>query len=133
MSHIAKYGTALRGVNPQLMRSALEVVAKKFGGQISKSVADYSGHQVKDWDGSEIFLALKTDKLPSGVAVVLDEKNNPSFVALVDQGGSAIAELRKEIEFTYKTLAVHAALDQLGYKVSPNSFESGVLLEGEKS
>lgn len=132
MSHIATYGTQLKGVNLDLLKSAFEAVAAKHEVKLSKSITDYYGNQVTTWDGSKIVAAIKTDQIPQGVAVVLDAKNNPSFVALTDQGRKAVTDLQKEVENAYKALATVIALQQLGYRVNSKRVDGGIVSEGER-
>ena len=132
MSHIAQYSASLKGVDRDLLKKALDVIAKKFHGKIGSTVYSMYEKDVSEWDGKKILASIKTKELPDGLGLALDKNNNLTFVGESAHNSSARKEVIQEIEYVYKILAHSKVLGDLGYSIQPTSTESGTLLEGEK-
>ncbi len=133
MSHIAKYTTDLVGIDTDLCRKAMEVLAKKFGGEVSTTVdASHEGLNMSSWKGRKIVAAVRTRNLPSGLGVIREADGKPSLVA--DPYGRAreVDLLKAEFLKTYRTLAIAVAMKGLGYDVLASASGGTTVIKGEK-
>jgi hypothetical protein len=154
MSHIATYAATLTTVNQDLLKKAMEIVMQRIGGTFSESVDSMDERDnVKVWLGKKIFAAIRTKRLPQGVGIILDEKGKPAYVydklyvaerttnfvrndiflKLARESEAEFEAITKEIELTYKALAIAHALKALGYHVESETVESGIAIQGEKA
>ena len=131
MSHIATYTASLGQVNQDLLKQALEIVAQKLGGQVTDSIQDYYGKNIRDWDGSAILHGIKTPNVKRGIGVSM--KNG--ILQFVGDGygyESKFRELRSEIELTYKKLALAKALKESGYDFEVAANAVGTIFQGRR-
>src|SRR3989338_6820155 len=116
MSHIATYAASLGQVNHDLLKQALEIVAKKLGGKVTSSIEDYYGKTLTEWNGSPIIAGIQTPSVNRGIGVTM-KNGTVQFVGDSYGCESKFRELRSEIEVTYKKLALAKALKECGYEV----------------
>jgi len=131
MSHIATYAASLGQVNENLLKQALEIVAKKFGGQVVDSIKDYYGKNLTSWDGSPITAGIQTPSVKRGIGITM---KNGILQFVGDNYGceNKFSELRKEIELTYKKLALAKALKESGYEIEVAANAAGTIFQGRR-
>lgn len=153
MSHIAEYGCSLTKVDPELLKKAMELVARNRGGKVTATVDSVDERDnVSQWHGKKIFSAIRTKDLPQGVGIILDNNGKPTYAydklyvaekttnfvrnatfhKLAKQSEDEMNAIKAEVEKTYKTLAVAVALNKMGYSVNTQSGDRATLITGEK-
>lgn len=131
MSHIATYGTSLCQVNSELINQTLEIVAEQLGGEKTNSITDYYGKELTEWNGARIINGIKTRAAKRGVGITI--KNGVLQFVGDDYGCTkGFAELKEEIELTYKKLALARALQELDYEIDIESHAIGTIFHGSK-
>ena len=127
MSHWTVCKVRIKNPDPQLLRSALEVLAQKLGSKVvdNYEVIGYHGRAKCD-------LAIPL-KLPYGNGYGIIVKNGEIKVVVDDHGAPLTAEaFAQELTQTYTALAVAQAVQQLGWNVTNVQEEKeGVLMEVE--
>lgn len=135
MSHLARYGSKLKGINEDLLAATLKIVAKRHkGGKVGKTVdATSEGSNMKTWNGRPIIASLRTDDCKTGIGLVVETEGTVQFVADTYYNRAGFASIQKEIERTYTALAYAQALNSLGYAVATNTKGEVTVLRGQKS
>ena len=152
MSHIAQYQSQLSGVNEEILKAAAKFVAEQIGGKLSDTIDGYDeGNGRHSPDGQKFLVAIRTSKLPQGLAIVVNDGRvkyfcdrichaeratnlvrNSKFHELAKEGEAEFKEITSQVEKTYRVLAVTRALNNLGYRVNAKSAEGGTVLTGKK-
>jgi hypothetical protein len=128
MSHI--YTAQTKIVNPQmeLLRQAVEIVARQHqGGEVKSVYLDYYRRTHRPSTG----LALYTAQLHRGIGLTIERETGAlSFIG--DSWGviQAYEQAQQEIIQTYTSLAVVQALTQMGYTPQAEEAEGQVAIRG---
>ncbi len=153
MSHIAEYQCSLNKVDPELLKKAMEMVAKNRDGKVTATVDSVDERDnVAEWHGKKIFGAIRTKDLPQGVGIILDKNGKPTYAydklyvaekttnfvrnstfhKLAKQSEDEMHAIQAAVERTYKTLAIGVALKKMGCDVSVQSSDRATIITGEK-
>ena len=108
---------SLGQVDQDLFQQALKIVAEKFGGTVEKSIKDYYGKELTEWEGAPIIGAIKTPAVKRGLGFIM---KNGKLQCVGDSYGceSQYKALQKEVERTYRALALARALTETSWEIS---------------
>lgn len=132
MSHVSTNTSTLNAVNNELLKTTLNLVAKKHGGKVSRTISDFYGKELDEWNGSKMLGAVKTSTVKRGVGLIM-KNGQLHFVGDSYGAESHFAQLRQDIESTYTKLALIAALSQEGFEVNIETVDLGTLIQGVAS
>jgi len=126
MSHWTVARVKIANPDPQLLRQAMEVIAKELG---AEGVVE--NYRVTGYRASAQCLYAIPMKLPygNGYGVLIDYDGELRVV--VDETGAPMTaeEFAQRLAQYYTVLAVYAAAQQLGFSVTAQQLEQGVLLD----
>jgi len=126
MSHWTVARVKIANPDPQLLRQALEVIAKELG---AEGVAE--NYRVVGYHAAMDCLYAIPMRLPwgNGYGVYVDQ--NGELRVVVDDHGAPLTaeEFAQRLAQYYTVLAVYAAAQQLGFSVTAQQLEQGVLLD----
>jgi len=117
MSHVAQYQCSLTKVDLVILKKVLDFLAKKLNGKVVDKIKDYYGNEVKEWEGKKLIGAITTPNVPKGIGIIANDDNTISFVGDSYRCSQDFNELRKNIEFTYKQMALVIKMVEKGARV----------------
>jgi len=112
MSHFSLVKVKIKNPNAQLLKRAVELIAKELGGQVTEEVRDYYGNAMN------VVAGIVNNVFPRGVGVKVNERGEVEIVG--DFWGVPKAEVQKFQQLLtqyYTAMAVQQALSALGYRV----------------
>lgn len=132
MSCIIGALSALGIVNVDILKMALEVIAKEEGIEVGKSVKKYSGSSCTSWEGMEIIGSLTINALPRGIGVAVDKQGKLHFIGDSYNCETAYNKLKERIETRYKDVSMILTLQELGYEVETTEKDGTAIFVGVK-
>lgn len=130
MSHYAMTKLKIKNPNMQILKRAIENIAKQLGGEIVNEIEDYYGNKAK-----VKFMGIKTRAMYRGVEIYVDNKG------MVQIGGDfygyndKVQELKQRLEMEYTAEATAESLRMMGYTttkqyVNMNTPQKQIVVEG---
>ncbi|MCX8205544.1 MAG: hypothetical protein N3H31_07840 [Candidatus Nezhaarchaeota archaeon] len=112
MSHFTLIKIKIKDPNVQLLKKAIEQVAKELNATIITQVQDYYGR------GKDVIIGLKNNEFYRGVGVIVEGGEIKLIGDFWGVKQSYIDQFQQLLTQNYTALAVQASLQQLGYQVS---------------
>lgn len=108
----------MRPIIEECAQNALAHLAALLGIGVTKHVSDYGGRVITTFNGLNIIGSLRTQNLPGGLGIVVDQQGNIQFVTddYKDQWKKEITRLRSLFETAFSAEAGMAIARILGYK-----------------
>lgn len=125
MSHFSICKVKIKNPNIELLKQAVEFLAKELNGEIVDKIFDYYGKEMTDF-----IIAIKTEKIFRGVGVKI-ENGEVKLVGDFYQVHSAIDNFQKNLVKTYTSLAVANSLKSMGYNVQMQKSKEKVVIYAE--
>jgi hypothetical protein len=126
MSHFSLIKIKIRNPSVQLLKKAIEIIAKEVNGEIVNSVRDYYGN-VRD----DIVLGIKNDVFFRGIGVKVNEKGEVEIVGdfyCISQG--EVERFKQLLVQNYTTLAIQQSLVQMGYQIQTQKVQDKIYVRG---
>lgn len=112
MSHFTLIKIKIKDPNVQLLKKAIEQVAKELNATIITQVQDYYGR------AKDVIIGLKNNEFCRGVGVIVEGGEIKLIGDFWGVKQSYIDQFQQLLTQNYTALAVQASLQQLGYQVS---------------
>lgn len=105
------------GVNAELLKRTLEIIAQEEGVKIRNFVEVDSGTKYTSWEGYQILGAIATKKLPRGIGVIINEKGELIYAGDKYRCESEFQKMQERIDSTYSSLALILATQEAGFQI----------------
>lgn len=119
MSHVSSVKTKLKGVNADMMKKVLEIIAKKIGANVVSvdSIKDYYGRSVLKSmpKGVNPVAALSGGRLNFGAVVAMNQDGEVGVYGDFWASSVSKEQLASMIETEYTAMAVETALTMQGF------------------
>ncbi len=125
MSHFSICKIEINAPNVELLKQAVEQLAKELDGEIV--------NEIRDWGGnirSDFIIAVKTSRLRRGVGITV-ENGEVKLVGDFFNVEEDVEAFQKNLVKTYATLAVAKSLKSLGYNVQTKKQAEKVIILAE--
>jgi len=112
MSHFSLVKVKIKNPNAQLLKRAVELIAKELGGQVTTTIKDYYGNTMN------VVAGVVNDVFKRGIGVKVNERGEVEVVG--DFWGISKSEVQRFQQLLtqyYTAIAVQQALSALGYRV----------------
>jgi len=122
LSHMLRAMLKITTANEQLVKAAMEQLAKELGGIVTQYVKDFYGRR------TNVVAGMYGDDI-RGFGVAIERGR---LVAVGDDYGCrmTMGEFMKKFTQTYQAVAVQAALAQMGYQTNTTRVETGLRVIG---
>jgi hypothetical protein len=125
MSHFSLIRIKIKNPNVNLLKKAVEMIAKELGGQTVTQIYDYYGRAM------DVTVGLVSANFRRGVGVKVNERGEVEIVG--DFWGvsrSAVEKFQQLLVQNYASLAMQTALAQLGYQIQAQKVQNKVYIRG---
>ena len=112
MSHYAVTKIKIKNPNMEILKRAVENVAKQLGGQVVNEIEDYYGHKQK-----VKFMGIKTKAMYRGVEIYVNDKGEVVLGGDFWGYGSEVNNFQNLLSMEYTAEATAESLRTLGYTV----------------
>jgi len=126
MSHFSLIKIKIKNPSVQLIKKAIEIIAKETNGEVVNSVRDYYGNT-----RSDIILGIKNSTFFRGIGVKVNEKGEVEIVGdFWNIPQSEVEKFKQLLVQNYTTLAIQQSLVQMGYQVQVQKVQDKVYVRG---
>jgi len=126
MSHFSICKIKIRNPNIELLKQAVEQLAKELNGEIVTEIRDFAGNVRTDF-----LMAVKTPQLYRGVGIQVTERGEVKLVGDFWRVEYAAKVFEKNLVKTYTTLALSQTLSQMGYRLNVQKAKEKVMIYAE--
>ncbi|MEM3793289.1 MAG: hypothetical protein QXS76_00120 [Candidatus Bathyarchaeia archaeon] len=123
MSHFALIGIKIRNPNLQLLRAAIERVAKELGAQAVKEIEDFYGNKNRDF-----IMAIRSPAFRRGIGVKVEGGEVKVVGDFYGVSQSALENFQNALARQYAALATVAALNRIGYRPTIQQVGNKILI-----
>ena len=113
MSHYAMTKIKIKNANMQILKRAIENVAKQLGGHVANEIEDYYGHKQK-----VKFMGIKTDAMFRGVEVYVNQQGEVVVGGDFYGYRNRVNEFQDLLTMEYTAEATADSLRAMGYTVN---------------
>jgi hypothetical protein len=125
MSHFSLIKVKIKNPNVNLLKKAVELIAKELNAQVVSQVHDYYGRAM------DCVVGIKNADFPRGIGVRVNASGEVEVVGdfwKVRPG--AVESFQKALVQYYTALAIQSALQALGYQVQLNKVQEKIHIRG---
>ena len=125
MSHFSLIRIKIKNPNVNLLKKAVELIAKELNAQVVSQVHDYYGRTM------DCVAGVKNADFPRGIGVKINSSGEVEVVGdfwKVRPG--AVESFQKMLVQYYTALAMQSALQALGYQVQVNKVNDKIHVRG---
>ncbi len=121
MSHMSLIKLSIVNPNMEILKAAMEQVAKQFGARLTTTVKDGYGHT------RTVAIGFKGDRFPYGVGVNVGKNGQVTLVGDTRR----LSEVENALTVQYSADALTVALKEDGWQVVQRTAAHEILLEAE--
>lgn len=125
MSHFSLLKVKIKNPNIQLLKKAVEQVAKELNATIVNQITDYYGRVRND-----IIIGIKNDVFHRGIGIIVENNEVKLIGDFWGVGKAKVEEIEQLLTQSYTALAVQSSLQALGYQVTTQKIQDKIIIKG---